>query len=100
MEEERDPINAAYREHHEEMKEMRDKRRGQWAAMRGQLEREGYTVTEITPYQFRITKPGRKTKLDFYPSNKRAGAIPDNKWYDVRGVNPYNWITNFFRTHA
>lgn len=87
----------AFLEHNKDMKNMRLKRRSQWMAMAGQLVREGFKIEQITDYQFRITRADRKAILDFYPSNKRACEIPENKWHDVRGINPFNWIINYFR---
>ena len=70
-EDDEDEESAYWRQHDEEMKAMRERRRQQFERIFNSLELQGFTVRHLSPYCIRINEC-----FDVYPSNKR--------WHDTR----------------
>jgi hypothetical protein len=68
-----------WKQHNEEMKCMRDRRRTGFESVFDDLIKRGHTIKQMSLYKFRIDDV-----LDVYPSNKRWHDIKNNRRGDLR----------------
>jgi hypothetical protein len=83
--------NEMWRQHNEEMRQMRERRRFNFEDIWEQLIKCGHRVKQMSLYQFRVDDV-----LDVYPSNKRWHDIRINRRGDLRV--PFHNIANYIES--
>jgi len=80
-----------WRDHANDMKIMRDRRRLQFDKAVRSLKRAGFEVKRMSEYQYRINDC-----LDIYPSNKRFHDLRTKERGDIRGIGFGSFVRQRF----
>lgn len=83
-------VKEGWRDHKEDMENMRRRRRDQFAKVIKEFRDLGFEVEKISPYQFRFND-----SIDIYPSNKKYHNLKTKVRGEIRGVN----VGKFLRKH-
>ena len=86
-----DDEKKAWKDHAEQMDNMRRRRRDQFWQVIKDFRRMGFEVKEISPFQFRVNE-----SIDIYPSNKKYHDLKKNERGDIRGKNFDTFLRGYF----
>lgn len=86
-----DDEKKAWKDHAEQMDNMRQRRRWQFKQVIREFERMGFVVEEISPFQYRFND-----SVDVYPSNKRYHDLIKKVRGDIRGKTFEQFLRDYF----
>lgn len=86
-----DEEKQTWRDHAEQMNNMRNRRRFQFYEIIKEFKRMGFDVREVSPFQYRFNDC-----IDIFPSNKRYHDLKKRERGDIRGKNFNQFLREYF----